>query len=331
MLYAIGGFFLILKAELVRSFIIMRRYWFAALIGLSMGFAMIGGAVKMVITLGGTNALDNLSGYVSLVLGFFIGVFAFGIVGMFTQGIQGMARTGELEQVCLSPYGLVVNFLARSFVSSVNSIANSAIMLGLVAHFVAPGSLHFAPAATVALLGLTYLNLIGFGFMVGGLVLIFKDVGPIAMILRFILIGLATFSTFSETGPQAWPAPARAVAHVLPVTDASRCLRYTLIDGQQLPVLDAEGSPEFLLDENGQKMLVRQETVLDKRGKPVMDAEGKPEMKPVYKYKTYFSSVFHQPSFFFFLISCMLWTTIGIACFRYCENWSRDKGTLGAY
>ena len=301
----VRSFFLILKAEIVRSFIIMRRYWFASIIGLAMGYGMLITMVYGLMFASENPAVkDMANNAINGILGFLIGIFAFGIVGLFTQGIQGMARTGELEQLCLSPFGLVANFLARSFVAAVNSILSSTIMLILVAATVASGSLHMAPVETVVLLGLTYVNLIGFGFMVGGLVLIFKQVGQVAMIIRFAMIGLAIFAT---EGIAQWPRVLRWLAHFLPITDAAICLKYTLIQGQQkvvdlIPALDEAGVPR-----------------LDEAGEQIMD--------PVFV----FSSVFVHQSFFFLLISCAIWTTVGITCFRYMENWSRDRGTLGAY
>ena len=44
-----------------------------------------------------------------------------------------------------------------------------------------------------------------------------------------------------------------------------------------------------------------------------------------------YSSILVQPSFYYLILNAAAWTLIGIACFRYLENWSRDKGTLGAY
>jgi len=283
----------------------MRRYWFASIIGLAMGYGMLITMVYGLMFASENPAVkDMANNAINGILGFLIGIFAFGIVGLFTQGIQGMARTGELEQLCLSPFGLVANFLARSFVAAVNSILSSTIMLILVAATVASGSLHMAPVETVVLLGLTYVNLIGFGFMVGGLVLIFKQVGQVAMIIRFAMIGLAIFAT---EGIAQWPRVLRWLAHFLPITDAAICLKYTLIQGQQkvvdlIPALDEAGVPR-----------------LDEAGEQIMD--------PVFV----FSSVFVHQSFFFLLISCAIWTTVGITCFRYMENWSRDRGTLGAY
>lgn len=289
------GFLLVLKAEVVRTFIIMRRYWFATLTSLIVGYGML-----MVLIVGFMSRRDEVTemmgdSFISVdptratnaALGFIIGMFAFGIVGLFSQGLQGMARTGQLEQLCLSPHGLVTNFLGRSVVSAVTSVATSAVMLILVARTV-QGQLHADPIPIIILLVLTYANLIGFGFMVGGLVLVFKQTGQIAVLLRMALLALAVaVSDTIDTGYRAidW------LLHAMPITDAAICLKHVLIRNQMVSILGESG--EVLREQ--------------------------------------FVSVYTLPSFYLLLVSCVLWTTIGIALFKVMENWSRDKGTLGAY
>ena len=46
---------------------------------------------------------------------------------------------------------------------------------------------------------------------------------------------------------------------------------------------------------------------------------------------TQFMSVYLHSSFFLLLVSCAFWTIVGVSCFKVMENWSRSKGTLGAY
>ncbi len=267
------GFFLVLKAEVIRGFIIMRRYWFASLTGIIVGYGMLMGLIIGFMH-GGERFSDMAEGAVTGSLNLIIGIFAFGIVGLFTQGLQGMARTGELEQVCMSPHGLVTNFLARSAVAAVSSVLSLSIMIWLIAFTVGGrGSLHFAPVETLVLLGLTYINLIGFGFMVGGLALIFKQTGQIAILIRLGMIALAFPA---QQTVEALPVFLRVIVHILPVTNASILLKDVLIEGAG-------------------------------------------------------SAIYANYVFYYLLVSCLLWTTIGIACFRYMENWSRDKGTLGAY
>jgi len=292
------GFFLVMKAELVRTFIIMRRYWFATVMGLVIGYGILLTLIYGFMGAGGNaddaasvatevgTALENRAANQGFAmdatesaLGFMLGMFAFGIVGLFTAGLQGMARTGELEQVCLSPHGLVTNFLARSFVASVNSILTWCVLLYLISRTV-QSELHLDFVPLVTLLFLTYFNLIGFGFMMGGLVLVFKQIGQVAMIIRLAFIGIPLFVSESiydwdvAGNPFLWVI--RLFLHFVPSADAAICLKLVLVGG-----------------------------------------------------KGY--GIFAHPSFFWLIGNGTLWTFIGIACFHYLENWSRQKGTLGAY
>jgi len=297
------GFFLVMKAELVRGLIIMRRYWFRTVTGMVVGYGMLAGLIYAVMNAGqaeGSAAIvekmSSAEGAITWALGFIIGMFAFGIVGMFTMGLQQMAQNGQLEQLCMSPHGLVTNFLARATVGSFSSVLTSALMLWLLA-ITFGSTLHFDPLPAILLLGLTFTNLLGFGFMVGGLVLVFKQTGQVAVIIRLGLFALAVAATDKIS---TWPPFARWFAHALPITDAAICLKYVLVQGQRMPKLDAQG-----------------EAMLNAAGEPL----------------TQFVSVFAHPSlsFYFLLANCVVWTLMGITCFRMMETWSRSKGTLGAY
>lgn len=288
------GFLLVMKAEIVRSFIIMRRYWFRTLTGIVIGYGML-----MVLIAGFMHSRSNIESGIekfsdpaaatNFVLGFIIGMYAFGVVGMFSQGLQGMARTGVLEQLCMSPHGLITNFLARSLVGSVTMICSSSVMVWLVTISVG-GRLFFDPIPVFALLGLTFINLLGFGFMVGGLVLVFKQVGQIAILIRMGLFGLAIFAR-EELLQQGWGLA--AIMHALPITDAAICLKYVLVENQGIELIEEHGA-----------------------------------MAPNFDH---YVSVFWHPCFFWLLVSCAAWTAIGVAVFKFMEDWSRTKGTLGAY
>lgn len=281
------SFLLVMKAEIVRTLIIMRRYWFRTLVGMAMGYGML-----LVLIAGFIVSRDEVEGAVAgrfgdaesatnFVLGFIIGMFAFGIVGMFTQGLQGMARTGVLEQLCLSPHGLVTNFLARCTVAAITTTFSSSIMVWLVTATVG-GTLHFDAVALAPLFVLTFVNLLGFGFMMGGLVLIFKQVGQVAILIRMGLFALAIFAK-EELLHQGWAMA--TLVHILPIADASILLKWVLVSNQGI---EGDNFDNYV-------------------------------------------SVFQHPSMFFLVLSCVVWTTVGICCFKFMENWSRAKGTLGTY
>jgi len=296
------GFFLVMKAEIVRSWIIMRRYWFRTVTGMILSYGML-----LVLVLGflfsqGDTSKDpdaqigaisppaasalsvpQSRGILNIVsadsekatnyiLGFIIGIFAFGVVGMFSQGLQEMAGSGVLEQLCMSPHGLIANFLARCLVGSVMSILSSSIMVWMVTETVG-GVLHFSFWPVFILLGLTFCNLLGFGFVVGGLVLVFKQVGQVAVLLRIVLFALAVLANEDLLSRGLIIA---GLMHALPITDAAICLKEVLIQN--------EGS-----------------------------------------------GVFVHSSFYWLIASCVFWTSLGMGLFKFFEDWSRSKGTLGAY
>lgn len=277
------SFFRVMKAEMIRSWIIMRRYWFRTITGMVIGYGML-----MVLVAGfiysrtgvenTLNKFEDPTAATNFVLGFIIGMFAFGVVGMFTQGLQGMATTGVLEQLCMSPHGLAVNFMAQTMVGSVASIISSGIMVYAVTWSVG-GMLHWDTIPILVLLTLTFFNLVGFGFMVGGLVLVFKQVGQVAILVRMALFALAVFAREEMLNQ---PFVVRFMLHMLPITDATICIKYVLIGDQ-----------------------------IAKSGERV--------------------SVFLHPCFYWLLISCVVWTVIGLTVFRILEDYSRSKGTLGSY
>ncbi|MDZ4859360.1 MAG: hypothetical protein SGI88_10295 [Candidatus Hydrogenedentes bacterium] len=307
------GFFLVLKAEVVRSMIVTRRYWFATMTALLVACVMFYGFIN--IFLSGLGLGASMAGVaVDRALGLVIGIFAFSIVGMFSSGLAGMARSGELEQVYMSPHGLITNFMARSAVATVLSIITWTILLMFIsaafsekgdgapaptqtAHAEgvptatptkgpvadvegkpgvksAPdGKIHANPAAVSVLFLLTYFSMTGFGFMVGGLVLVFKQIGQVAVILRMAMMAVAWKAS---DGLYDLPLVLRSIAHAVPVTDAAICLKLVLL-------------------------------------------------------QNYGMHIFIHPSFMFLLLNVAVWTPIGLVCFKAMENWARSRGTLGAF
>ena len=285
------SFFRVMKAEVVRSFIIIRHYWFRTLTGMVIGYGMLMVLIAgFIYSKGGAgdkiSQFDNPAAATNFVLGFIIGMFAFGVVGMFTQGLQSMATTGVLEQLCMSPHGLAVNFMAQTMVGAVSTIISSGILVYAVTWSVG-GMLHWDMFPILILLTLTFFNLVGFGFMVGGLVLVFKQVGQIAIIVRMALFALAVFAR-EEILNQPWPL--RFFLHMLPITDATISIKYVLSGGQMVDKIT----------ESGETIQV-------------------------------FSSVFTHPSFYWLIVSCIVWTVVGLTVFRILEDYSRSKGTLGSY
>lgn len=304
------GFFLVLKAEVKRTMIISRRYWFATLTALFVACIMFTVFFYGFFAGIGTG-MAGLA--IDKALGLIIGIFAFSMVGMFSTGLAGMARSGELEQVYMSPHGLITNFMARSTVSTILSIVTWTIILSFMsaslqrasssetpsdpqtvqaatvddatstatppanASTLPPtagtGKLHADPLPVSVLFLLTYFSMTGFGFMIGGLVLVFKQVGQIAVLLRFAMMAIAWTASDALYNHHI---VLQAMAHTIPVTDAAICLKLVLLKGIG-------------------------------------------------------NDVFTHPSFFYLILNVAVWTPIGLAIFKAMENWARSKGTLGAF
>src|SRR5690606_33267110 len=125
-------------------------------------------------------------------------------------------------------HGLVTNFLARSTVSAITSVLSSAVMIWFVTMTVG-GTLHFDPVALVPLMILTFFNLIGFGFMMGGRVLVFKQVGQVAILIRMGIFALAIFAK-EELLQQGWAMA--TFVHAVPIADAAMLLKWAPIENQ---------------------------------------------------------------------------------------------------
>ena len=77
-----------------------------------------------------------------------------------------MAATGVLEQLCMSPHGLAVNFLAQTVVGRCYVYCLLG-RHGICRDLERGGDVALDTIPILALLALTFFNLVGFGFMVG--------------------------------------------------------------------------------------------------------------------------------------------------------------------
>ncbi|MDV2581837.1 ABC transporter permease [Alkalibacillus haloalkaliphilus] len=100
------------------------------------------------------------------------------------------ATRGTLEQLYMSPYGVWRILLAR-FIGYL--MINSVIVVLLLAATMLTANqwLNLQPHIVIPLLFLTIIGIIGIGFMIAGMTVIFKQMSAFLQILQFILMGLA--------------------------------------------------------------------------------------------------------------------------------------------
>jgi ABC-2 type transport system permease protein len=102
-------------------------------------------------------------------------------------------------------------------------------------------------AAGVLVLLLTLLGILGFGFLIAGAVLVFKQVESLANLVQNVLI----FLNGSLLPVEQMPRWLSSVAHVLPTTQGIVVLRRVVLDGQRLAAVWRDGSLPWLIAHSG--------------------------------------------------------------------------------
>jgi ABC-2 type transport system permease protein len=172
----------------------------------------------------------------STILGFIITFYALETLGNMSYALMNEAQSGTLEQMYMSPAPSQLIVLGRSLSSLVSATVQIALMVAVTLLLF---NIRFTfTLDAVAVLLITIIGLLGFGYMIGGLTLIFKQVGPLANILQnFVLIANGTFLPV-EFMP-AWMA---TIVKFIPSTLGIIALRRVVLDGDTLATLVQDGS-----------------------------------------------------------------------------------------
>lgn len=176
----------------------------------------------------------------STVIGFIITFYAMETVSNMSWALMNEAQTGTLEQMYMSPVPTQLIILGRSFASLVSATVQMIIVViitMLLFQVSLPLTLDIIPILLITIVGL-----LGFGYFVGGLTLIFKQIGPIANILQnFLLIGNGTFLPVSMM-----PGWLSVISLAFPSTYGIVLMRRIMLDGETLMMLANDGSLMWL-------------------------------------------------------------------------------------
>ena len=174
-------------------------------------------------------------------LGYVAWFFVNQVLGNIGQGIRGAATAGTLEQMCLSPAPLGFILIGRT-------VANLMITIIFVAVFSAILKLTLGVGVPMSLAGipiclLIALGVYGFGYLIGGMVLIYKQMESLTNLVSNGMLFLnGTMLPVALMPP--WLA---AIARALPSTQGVIVLRKILLEGQTLGAAWADGSLVWLL------------------------------------------------------------------------------------
>lgn len=143
--------------------------------------------------------------------------------------ISQEAMRGTLEQLYMSPSAMWKIMLSR--LCAQLSLQSIVVLILLFAAMLTTGQwLNLNPLTTIPVIVLTLISMIGVGFMIAGIALIYKQIDQILQILQFVLMGL-TFIPLSV-------APFLVYAPFVKGVDMIRTImmrNYTLAD---IPVSD---------------------------------------------------------------------------------------------
>ncbi|MCX7770206.1 MAG: ABC transporter permease [Proteobacteria bacterium] len=178
----------IILAECYREFVYAKRYSVERISSLIMLFFIFFGIVYSSTTsfqANSYNYFDPISTSHRIV-GFLLWFFALDAVGHLSSSIREDLHIGILEQIALSPYSLIYNLMGRSISRLIINFTLS-ILLFLVFQKTFDVNIKI-PLVVLFFFILTYSGLYGLGLFFAGLTLIFKRLGPITTITRFLLL-----------------------------------------------------------------------------------------------------------------------------------------------
>jgi len=219
----------LLYAELLRTLILRWRYPLELFTGLTIMYLIFLGlflGARSLIT--DAKAFElSLSGFIVSYLMWF---FAISAISRLTYSIEVESSQGVLEQIFINyPRYLLLQYV-RGFIDFIEGLGFVAVLLGLIiltTHHTLVMDWHTAgPVALVVVL--TVIGLEGFGYLFGGLALLFKRIGQVGGVLQFGFFLLAYLPA------ERMSAAGQYLLYSLPLTQGIRLLKIALVEGQPI-------------------------------------------------------------------------------------------------
>ncbi len=178
-------------------------------------------------------------------VGYIIWFYALIAIGKISWGLREETQTGTLEQMYMGsqPMGLLlIGRTLGTVVTTTIEVAAAFLPLALLLNIRLPWTWEVLPLGALTLAGLY-----GFGFIVGGATLIFKQVESLANLLQNLLL----FLNGALLPVDRLPPPVEALALALPSTWGIIALRQAIFDGANLATLWQNGVLPNLLINTG--------------------------------------------------------------------------------
>jgi ABC-2 type transport system permease protein len=225
-----------LAGEIRKSLLVSWTYRMNSLATLlTMGLIFV--AIGFMMT-GGTLDAQELA---PTFLGFITWMYAMMAIGNVAYGVRGEMSAGTLEQMAMSPAPLGIVLLGRliaNLLVTTVQVALVSIGLRLLGGIGAPMN-----AAGVLVLLLTMLGILGFGFLIAGAVMVWKQVESLANLVQNVLL----FLNGSLLPVDQFPSWLTALSYVFPSTQGIIVLRRVVLGGQSLASVWADRSLIWLI------------------------------------------------------------------------------------
>ena len=173
-------------------------------------------------------------------LGFLVWYYAAFAISSMSGGITGEASIGTLEQLYMSPVPTWLVFVGRvvaTFLKGTALVALVGVILVIVLQVSMPLELAALPPFVLTIVGL-----FGFGYAIGGLTLVFKQISSVSGLVTNMLL----FLNGTLLPVHHFPAWLETIAVFLPTTQGIIVLRKVVIDGASLTAVWQDGSMVFL-------------------------------------------------------------------------------------
>lgn len=227
---------LILYNEIVKSLLIQWSYKFNFFMESAMTIFLFLGIVFFV----GNGEIDPERLPPSM-LGFIATFYASVAIGNMAYHLREEAQQGTLEQWYMSPAPTSIVQFGRTLATFlVTTVTLLPVAVPLIWTFEIELAWRWAalPVFVIMLLGVY-----GFGFLVGGATLLFKQIGPLANMVQNLLL----FLNGSFVPLDRFPSMARYIAHTLPTSQGIILLRRVILDDDSLLALWQDGSLLWLV------------------------------------------------------------------------------------
>ena len=208
-----------------RNLIELRRYWFDTFFqfaGIFLLFTLIFWGAQGI---GGSDIREGDT-LPAIVVGFVVLTLVLGAYFTMSQWMTQEATLGTLEQLALSPFGLLTVLLTEYVASLWFQVFIVGVML-LASEIVTGQWLHIDVVTLTPLVALLLVQVLGLSLVVGGAAIVFKKVAAMANLLQFVF--LATISL---------PIEENSWLRFMPVSLANHLIRQSTVRGASLADLD---------------------------------------------------------------------------------------------